>query len=296
MRAADQSRLDSIKRRAGNGMLNNHRYPKITLAGRWPEEKPVHQSTARPTEPKMAAAASSDRKVAPKNTLAGGIFPIRGGGWQNQVISAPEDAEYIALCRRMADYSVGGYRRFRRRGRDWYPPYGVIVPTARRIQLIRFQEMRRDRASIEKTKHLYPDTAEEVASIFANGSPPKYTSAPPKAVPGDGYPHNKARAAKILESMWGDIIQLKAFVCDTKSLIYGEPLEYIPTATVPNRLPDRKFSAKSRTISDLRRANLGIDTEDFFPIWLPEIKHIAERAIRTKRQNPGILVKSAISI
>ena len=128
-------------------------------------------------------------------------------------------------------------------------------------------------------------------SICTLGAMPRYTSFPPKSAPGNGYPHNEAHTKKILESMWGDIIHLEAFICATTSLVFDERLEYSPTTTVPKRLPDRTFCAKSRTISDLRRINLGIDTDDFFPIWLPGIKDIAERINRMKRHNPGIPVR-----
>ena len=72
---------------------------------------------------------------------------------------------------------------------------------------------------------------------------------------------------------------------------WRERLEYSPTTTVPKRLPDRTFSDKSRTISDLGGINLGINTDDFFPVWLPEIKSISERIIRKKRQYPGVQIK-----
>ena len=81
------------------------------------------------------------------------------------------------------------------------------------------------------------------------------------------------------------------FICETTSLSFGERLEYSPTAAVPKRLTDRTFSTKSRTISDVRRVISGIDTEDFFSIWSPEIKPITERIIRKKRRNHGIPAK-----
>ena len=128
-------------------------------------------------------------------------------------------------------------------------------------------------------------------SIYTNGAAPKYTPAPPKAAPDDGYPHNADHTVKILESMWGDIKLLKAFISATTSLTFGERIGYAPTTTAPKRLPGRTFSDKRRTISDLRRINLGVDTADFCPIWLPEIKDISERIIRKKRQYRGVPIK-----
>ena len=165
------------------------------------------------------------------------------------------------------------------------------MDAARQMQLIRFRELRYGREFAERTHHLYPETAEEIMSIYTNGAAPKYTPEPPKAVPGDGYPHNAEHTVAILESMWEDAKQLKAFISATTALTFGERIEYSPTTTAPKRLPDRTFSDKCRTVSDLRRINLGINTEDFPPIWLHAIKHIAERIIRKKRQYPGVPIK-----
>ena len=126
-----------------------------------------------------------------------------------------------------------------------------------RCNFLRFRELRYAREFIEKTQHLYPETAEEVMSIFTIGAAPKYEALPAKNVPDGGYPHNAANTGKILESMWGDMRQLKVILCATPSLTFGERLEYIPTTAVPKRLPDRTFSSESRTISDLGRINLG---------------------------------------
>ena len=92
-------------------------------------------------------------------------------------------------------------------------------------------------------------------SIYTHGAMPKYSPDPPKAVPGEGYHRNAAHTQNILESTRGDIAQLKDSIGGATSLSFGERLEYSPAATVPKRLPDRKFSTKSRTISDLRRIN-----------------------------------------
>ena len=105
--------------------------------------------------------------------------------------------------------------------------------------------------------------------IYTNGSAPRYTPAPPKAVPEDGYPRNAENTVRILESTRGDIRQLKAFISAATSLTFGGRIEYRPTSTAPKRAPGRTFSDKCRTIADLRRVNLGVGTGDFFPIWFP---------------------------
>ena len=128
-------------------------------------------------------------------------------------------------------------------------------------------------------------------SIYTNGAALKYTPSPPKAAPDDGYPHNAAQTVEILESTWGDVKQLKALMCATTSLTFGERIEYSSTTTVPKRLPGRTFSDKCRTISSLRGINLGINTDDFFHIWLPGIKSTTGRIIRKKRQYPGVTLK-----
>ena len=77
--------------------------------------------------------------------------------------------------------------------------------------------------------------------------------------------------------MWGDLVGLQAIVRASKSLIYSERLGYSPTTATPMRIPDMAFIDKSRTIYDIRRINLGLAPIELFPIWLPQIKHIAEK-------------------
>ena len=60
---------------------------------------------------------------------------------------------------------------------------------------------------------------------------------------------------------------------------------------MPKRLPDRTFSDKIRTVSDLRGVNLGVNAGDFFLIWLHGVKSTTERIIRKKRQYPGATIK-----
>ena len=82
---------------------------------------------------------------------------------------------------------------------------GCLANAARQVQFLRFRELRYAREFIERTQHLYPDTAEDVMSIFTIGAAPKYEALPAKNAPDDGYPHNAAHTGKILESMWDDM-------------------------------------------------------------------------------------------
>ena len=56
-------------------------------------------------------------------------------------------------------------------------------------------------------------------------------------------------------------------------------------------MPDRAFSDKSGTISDIRRVNLRAGARESTPIWLREVKDITERVLRKQRQFPGVHVK-----
>ena len=91
--------------------------------------------------------------------------------------------------------------------------------------------------------------------------------------------------------MLEDAIGMESVVCATKSPVYSERLGYRPATAVPKRIPDRTFSGKSRTISDLRRVNLGVDTDELSPIWAPGIRRATDRIIRKKRQFPWVPVK-----
>ena len=170
-----------------------------------------------------------------------------------------------------------------------------MLAAARQLRLVHLAKLTETRAIIQSARRVYPDIADEAMSIYTNGASPKYDETPTKAAPDDGYSHCP-RNSKIIASMWGDIIGLKELVFASKSWIYSAGSGYIPTTAVPKRLPGRSFSGKSRIASDLRRINLCLNTEDFFTIWLPGIKHIADRPIRTKRQFHVFLPWSASEI
>ena len=143
---------------------------------------------------------------------------------------------------------------------------------------------------VESAHRLYSEIASEAMPISTTGDDPKYgewSPPPPNAAPDDdGYPNGPRCLKEITKSTREDAIGLMAIVCARNALIYSERLEYSHTDSGRKRLADRTFSDYSRTIAELRRVNLGLGDGDCFPIWLPEIKHIASRTIRKKRQAP----------
>ena len=273
------------------GTTYPHTYPAAATSSQDPDRWVYPPPTLVGPVPGMAEAASPGAhkrySVIPTSTS----FPVKTIKWKAGLVCLIEGAQYVATCRRMGEFPVENMQEVMDAGSKLAQAAGGMVKAARQVRFLRFRELRYAREFIEKTQHLYPEAAEEVMSIFTIGAAPKYDALPAKTVPGDGYPHNAAHTRKILESMWGDMRQLKVILCATTSLTFGERLEYSPTTTVPKRLPDRTFSSKSRIISDLRRINLGINTDDFFPIWLPDVKDITERIVRKKRQYPGYPIK-----
>ena len=168
----------------------------------------------------------------------------------------------------MGSFSTEDSQRTQTAGSQLVQRLGGLAPAARQIQLIRFHELKYAMDFIERTHHLYPDTSGGIMSIYTHGAMRKYyPDPPPKSVPVEGYPRKATHTAENAESMWEDIAHLAAFICETTSLSFGERSEYSPATSVPKRLPYRTFSTKSRTISDLRRINLGIDTEYVCLIW-----------------------------
>ena len=216
--------------------------------------------------------------------------------WRQETTAGADAAEYIAMCRRMGEFSVENLEQVTNAGAALVLAVGGTGNAARQIQLIRFREPRYAREFVERTQHLYPEIASEIMAIYIDGEAPRYTPLPPKAAPEDGYLHNADHTVKILESMWGDIKQLEAFICGTTLLKFGERLGYIPTTAVPKRLPYRTFSGKCRTISDLGGINLGVDTIDSFPIRMTEIKGISERIVRKRDSTMVYRSKSAREI
>ena len=172
---------------------------------------------------------------------------------------------YADVCEHRSTFSPAALSDIVKEGKALANVAGGLVPSARQLQKIHMGEVQYARDFTESTQHLCPDIADELKSIHTRGAMPAYRPMPPKHVPDDGYPHNPQHTMKILESLWGDVRQMKALLRSTSALIYGERLEYTPTTTVPKGLPDRTFGDKLRTISDLRSANLGIDTDGFPP-------------------------------
>ena len=56
-------------------------------------------------------------------------------------------------------------------------------------------------------------------------------------------------------------------------------------------MQDRAFSDKFLTISDIRMVNLGANTDEIFPIWLPGIRNIADRIMSKERQFQALVEK-----
>ena len=128
-------------------------------------------------------------------------------------------------------------------------------------------------------------------SIYINGAMPKYEGLPSNPTPDSGYPHGARNASIIAESIWGDVINLKSVVCAIKAMIYSKRLEYSTITAARKISTDRTFSGEFRTIADIRRINIFINTGDYSPIFLPEIKKIAGRIVWEKRQFPALDVQ-----
>ena len=213
-------------------------------------------------------------------------LPARDVKWREKKAPSPEAYEYIAMCRSFGAFALEELRDVGTSGTRLVKKVGWLVPESRQIQLIRPQEIDYAMNFIDRTHHLFPTIASEVMSIYTDGSMPKYTSFPPKPAPDDGYPHKAAHTIKILESTRWDLEQLKSIIRGETALIYGERLEYSLATTVPKRAPRRTLIDKSRAISGRRRINLGIDTDDFCPIWPPEAKRNTGRITRKNGKPP----------
>ena len=141
-----------------------------------------------------------------------------------------------------------------------------MIGAARQLQLVQLAKLAESRALIERTQHMYPEIESGAMSIYTNGEAPRYEATPAKNAPLTKGTRAILEIRKIIESMRGNITSIEALVCSGESLIYSERLGYIPNASAPESLHGRTFSVKSRTISDLRRINLGLNTDDSFAI------------------------------
>ena len=162
-------------------------------------------------------------------------------------------------------FSPGALREIVNDGTDLANVAGGLAPSARQLEKRHLNSAHYARDFTESDQHLYPEIAYGATSLYNRCDMPTYHPLPPNPVPDAGYQNNPKQTMGILESLRGDIRQRKVLIGATTALIYGERLEYAPATTSPKRLPDRTFSDKVRTISDLRRANLGIGAAEFPP-------------------------------
>lgn len=118
---------------------------------------------------------------------------------------------------------------------------------------------------------MYPEIAADGMSIYTNGADPKYEALPPTDVPTGGYPHalGVLRESRINAGCcgWTEGNSVRRKIDD----ILREPGLH-PNYGFRKRLPGRTPIYKSRTISDIRRINLGRDNRELLPILAPEIK------------------------
>ena len=130
--------------------------------------------------PGMAVAASPDAprrySVIPTSTS----FPVQKIRWEAGLVCLTEGAEYLALCRRSGEFSIENMQKIMDAGANLVKAAGGLANAARQFQFLRFRELRYVREFIERTQHLYPDTAEDAMSIFTRCAAPMYEALPTK--------------------------------------------------------------------------------------------------------------------
>ena len=77
-------------------------------------------------------------------------------------------------------------------------------------------------------------------------------------------------------------------MCASLSVSSYAHVEATPCGLIPKGNPDRKISADSRLISDLRRVNLCFGKTELYHAIAPMIYEIAEEIPRLKRKNHGL--------
>ena len=73
---------------------------------------------------------------------------------------------------------------------------------------------------------MYPDLATEVVGVYAKWFVPKNSPPTMSSVPGEGYPRNPKKTQLTSESLRNDIMDLKAFVCESPDIPTDEHAEY----------------------------------------------------------------------
>ena len=158
---------------------------------------------------------------------------------------------------------------------------GGLARYSRQAKLAQLWKVEYARTFLGNTQRLYRNIADDVMSRYTYGATPRYEALHRKTAPDDGYTRDARDTLVVIDSAWGDIIQLKALAWETKALIYPDLLEYSRTTDAPKRLPGRAFCEKFRAISDVRRAHIGKKSRPICPphIWSPEVNNIAERVV-----------------
>ena len=124
-------------------------------------------------------------------------------------------------------------------------------------------------------------------SIYPGGCAPNHNHPTDSNIPGACSPRSPAKTPLVLESIRGDIGDLISFACGSRTIPISERTGGALAAAFPDRMPGREFNDKYRAISELRRINMCIYTDGFFPIWLPTVEDIADRIVARKRQYQG---------
>ena len=98
--------------------------------------------------------------------------------------------------------------------------------------------------------------------VFRIGACPNVTDLRQRDSRVRGSPHDDRKTREIRSSARPDIQKGRILVTGLQAIPEGGGIEATPTASVPKRGPDRKLTSKTRAISDMRRANLGLSKYD----------------------------------
>ena len=146
--------------------------------------------------------------------------------------------------------------------------------------------------NIRNMKHLFPAVSDQLESFFSIGACPNISDVRERGGKTRGFPHDGSKTQEILKSLWPDIQKGRILVAGVRSIPLDERYEPTPTASVPKRGADRKLTGKTRTISDMRRVNLGLSKYDVYAVTVPQIQEIVEEIIALRRLYHGIRIET----
>ena len=147
-----------------------------------------------------------------------------------------------------------------------------------------------------ENRTLFPIQYPAVMGMLGHGVRAVYARGVVGALRKRGLPYSISTPATtelVAEKFQKDMRARRFFACPTKRISPDTPIEATPTTAVEKKTPDRTISADRRVIADMRRANVGFESPQYYPARAPSIESITRLLVSMAATLPGFDVEMA---